>query len=127
MNLTNGIKSGAITGSSYFLTLTNGTYTFTVTIHGNNITETVKFYHWAYIASTVSPGNTNVTVNGRIITISSGAFNISVAQGTYHVKTYENGYNTYYNNFTVNSGNTRNLIIDLKQVSTPAVLTSMEI
>jgi len=123
--------------------LTNGTYTFTVTnlssyytttsqftvhVNGNNVTETVQYYHWAYIAGSISPGNAALTINGNSVSVSpSGHFNVSVVNGTYHVVASENGYTTYYNNFTLNSGGVKNLTINLKTVSKPSSISSTEI
>jgi len=124
-------------------TLTNGTYTFTVTnlssyytttsqftvhVNGNNVTETVQYYHWAYITGILSPGNAALTVNGNPVSVSSsGYFNVSVANGTYHVVASENGYSTYYNNFTLNNGELKNLTIDLKSVPKSSPISSTEI
>jgi len=124
-------------------TLNNGTYTFTVTnlssyytttshftvhINGNNVTETVHYYQWAYITGTISPGNATLTINGNSVSVSSsGHFNVSVANGTYHVVAFESGYTTYYNNFTLNTGGVKNLTIDLKTISKPSSVSSSEI
>ncbi len=63
INLSNGMKSGAITGSSYVFTLVNGTYTYTVTtsdktyvpfysgsiaVDGSMISESVLFLELRY-------------------------------------------------------------------------------
>ncbi len=125
-----GLSSYENSPSNITLMLTNGTYTFditnlssyytttshfTVTINGKNVTETVHYYHWAYIAGTLSPINATLTINGNAVSISSsGLFNVSVANGTYHIVASENGYTTYYSNFTINNGNVKNLAISLK-------------
>ncbi len=124
------------TTSTISLSLTNGSYTYTVTnlssyytttshfiliVSGNNVKETVQYYHWAYITGSLSPGNATLTINGKTISVSSsGHFNISVASGTYHIAASEKGYVTYYSNFTLDSGNVNNLAINLKPVSTPS-------
>ncbi len=136
VNLSNGMTSGPITGNSYSLNLTNGTYAFTmtnlssyytttshitVTVDGKTLTETVQYYHWAYITGTISPSNATLMINGNHVSLSSsGLFNVSVANGTYHLVASENGHATYYSNFTLNPAGIKNLAIDLKTVSKPS-------
>jgi len=133
------------TNSSYLTisNLPNGTYTFTITnltsyyttnshfittVDGNNVTETVHYYHWAYIAGTIYPGNAILTINGKNASISpSGYFNVSVANGTYHLVVSEKGHKTYYRNLTMNPGSSQNLTIDLKPVSKPSSVLSADI
>jgi len=138
-----GVSGHDSSPTNITFTLTNGTYTFTITnlsgyytttsqfsvhVNGNNVTETVQYYHWAYIAGSISPGNAALTVNGNPVSVSSsGNFNVSVANGTYHVVASENGYSTYYNNFTLNNGGFKNLTIDLKSVPKPSTISSTEI
>jgi hypothetical protein len=78
--------------SSYY----TNTQSSTVTVSGKNITETVDYSHYAYITGTLSPGNAILTINGKAVSLSSaGAFNVSVANGTYHVVASLSGYVTY--------------------------------
>ena len=134
-----GLTGHEVSPSDIVFMLSNGTYTFTVTnlsdyytttshftvtIDGSNVTETVLYYHWAYISGTLSPGNATLTINGHSVSVSSGGtFNVSVTSGTYHVVASESGYNTYYNNFTLNFGSSKNLTIDLKTVSKPSSIS----
>jgi len=123
--------------SNVSLFLSNGTYNnfivtaptnyytttpiFSFIVNGSNVTETVQFYHWAYITGILSPDNAMLTVNGNPVSVFlSGYFNLSVANGSYHVVASENGYTTYYNNFTINNGNVKNLAIDLTLMSKPS-------
>ncbi|QRF76155.1 hypothetical protein Thermo_01672 [Thermoplasmatales archaeon] len=123
--LTNGTYTFTVTNLSSYYTTTSH---FTVTINGKNVTETVQYYHWAYIAGSISPGNATLTINGNPVSVSSsGHFNVSITDGSYHVVASENGYTTYYNNFTLNAGNVQNLTIDLKTVSKPSSISSTEI
>ena len=55
--------------------------------------------------------------------MSSGSFNISVPNGTYHVVISSPGYITYYSNFSLNPGNAKNLIIDLQKETSPPILS----
>jgi hypothetical protein len=124
-SLTNGTYAFTATNLSSYYTKT---YSFTVTVSGKNVTETIRYYHYAYITGTISPGNATLTINGKDVSLSSaGAFNVSVANGTYHVVASLSGYNSYYSNFTLNSGNVKNLSITLKPVSNKATISSIEI
>jgi thermopsin len=124
-SLTNGTYVFTVTNlSSYYTT----TYSFTVNVDGKNVIETVNYYHYAYITGTISPSNAALTINGKSVSLSSaGAFNVSVANGTYHVAASLSGYNSYYSNFTLNSGNVKNLTITLKPISTPSTISPLEI
>jgi hypothetical protein len=124
-SLTNGTYVFTVTNlSSYYTT----TYSFTVNVDGNNVTETVNYYHYAYITGTISPSNATLTIDGKDVSLTStGAFNVSVANGTYHVVASLSGYNSYYSNFTLNPGNVKNLTITLKPISTPSTISPLEI
>jgi hypothetical protein len=138
-----GVSEHGVSKASITFDLANGTYSFTATnlsdyytttvhfsvvISGSNVTETVDYYHWAYIAGKVSPTNATVTINGKAVSLtSSGSFNVSVANGTYHVVGSSSGYTSYYNNFTLNSGSSKNLTINLKPISKPSTISSTEL
>ena len=124
-NLSNGTYSFTVTNlSSYYTTTTH----FTVVINGKNVTENVNYYHWAYITGSITPTNSNLTINGKSVYLtSSGSFNISVPNGTYHVVISCSGYISYYSNFTLNPGKDKNLTISLKHVSQPATVTSVDL
>ena len=78
----------------------------TFTILDYNITENVSYLPWAHIAGIISPGNANLTLNGKPYPIlSSGKFNLSVSNGTYQLKVTESGYISYFHNFTLKPGN----------------------
>ncbi|WP_393971087.1 PEGA domain-containing protein [Oxyplasma meridianum] len=124
-NLANGTYSFTVTNLSTYYTVTDH---FKVTVDGKNVTETVKYYHWAYIVGTISPTNATLTVNGNAIQVSSsGSFNVSVANGTYSVVASLSGYHTYYSNFSLKQGSVKNLTINLKQNSHPSAISLVEI
>lgn len=124
-SLANGTYTFTVTNlSSYYATRSH----FTVTVNGNNVTETVDYLHWLYITGTISPNSVSLTINGQAVAISpSGSFNVSVANGSYDLVASESGYHSYYNNFTLNHGSTKNLTISLKAVSKPSRISSTEI
>ncbi len=78
----------------------------TFTIINDNITKNVSYLPWAHIAGIISPGNANISLNGKAYPfLSSGKFNLSVPGGTYQLKVSELGYISYYHNFTMKPGN----------------------
>ena len=124
-NLSNGTYSFTVSNlSSYYTTITH----FTVVVSGKNVTENIYYDHWAYITGSITPTNSTLTINGKSVSLnSSGSFNISVPNGTYHVVISSSGYTSYYDNFTLNPGNDKNLTISLKHVSQPATVTSVDL
>ena len=124
-SLANGTYSFTVTNlTSYYTTTTH----FTVVISGKNVTENVDYYHWAYITGSISPVNANLDVNGKSVSLnSSGLFNITVPNGTYHVIISSSGYISYYINFSLNSGNAKNLIVSLVPISSPSVPSNTEL
>ena len=121
-NLSNGTYSFTVSNLSSFYTTTTH---FTVIVSGRNVTEVVEYYHWAYITGKISPTNADLVINGKSVALtSSGSFNVSVPNGTYHVVISSSGYITYYNNFSLNSGNLKNLIVSLVPISSPSVPSS---
>ncbi len=138
-----GVHGTKLSPASITFSLTNGTYTFTVTnlsyyytttgyfsvvINGKNVTEMVDYYHWAYITGKVSPVNATVMINGKTISLpSTGSFNFSVPSGTYYFVASSTGYKSYYYNFSLSPGSSKNLIISLKPISKPSTISSAEI
>jgi subtilase family serine protease len=124
-SLANGTYSFTVTNlTSYYTTTTH----FTVVISGKNVTENVDYYHWAYITGSISPVDANLDVNGKSVSLnSSGLFNITVPNGTYHVIISSSGYISYYINFSLNSGNAKNLIVSLVPISSPSVPSNTEL
>jgi len=122
--LSNGTYILYITNLSSYYTASN---TLTLQVKGGNVTESVSFKHWAYITGKVSPNDAGITINGKNVTIISGAFNLSVAQGTYNLTAHLVGYVSYYNNFTLSSGSVKNLTIDLKKVATKSSISSSDV
>ena len=59
--------------------------------------------------------------------LSSGSFNVSVQNVTYRVVASSSGYASYYSNFSLNQSDTKNLTVNLKQLSKPSTLSSTEL
>ncbi len=101
--------------SGYYLTVkANGS----LSVSGNK-TVTGAYLHYSYISVSVNPGNSEVYLNGVLESTNNGNLNITVKGGSYEVEVKDQGYITYYNNFTLNPGQTENLTVVLKAVATP--------
>lgn len=126
-----GGKSMSTTSVTDKVNLQNGTYSYTdnnttlyyaqkhtgtFNVAGSNITVGINYIHYSYIQGTVNPSNATVTVNGVVISLNSGQFNITETEGSYNVVVSEPGFKTNYTNFTLNPGNTMNLNITLSAI-----------
>ncbi len=119
--LSNGTYAFTVTNlSSYYVSTTH----ITVSISGRNTHNTADYLHWGYITGTISPNNATLTINGKPVSVStSGTFNLSVSNGTYDIVASDTGYYSYNHNITLNSGNMKNLTINLRPVSKPTSLS----
>ena len=119
--LSNGTYAFTVTNlSSYYVSTTH----ITVTINGRNTHNTADYLHWGYITGTISPNNATLTINGKPVSVStSGTFSLSVSNGTYDIVASDTGYYSYNHNITLNSGNMKNLTINLRPVSKPTSLS----
>ncbi|MFG1415210.1 MAG: hypothetical protein AAE986_03515 [Thermoplasmataceae archaeon] len=145
VNITGMASSGAITSSTYSVTVGNGSFTYninnltayytnqfagTVTVDGSNQTVSVTFEHYAYITGTLNPTNATLSINGKTETISSsGSFNFSVPAGNYNITASASGYNTFQTSFSLSPGSVKSLQITLtaKSTPTPPVIPSTEL
>ena len=132
VNLSNEIDSGAITGSSYSLSLPNGTYTYEIatsnpeykptaytgsaTVNGSAVSESVQFSQITYpvtFTETGLPSGTTWYVNLSNGTdsgaITGSSYSLSLPNGayTYTVSTSDKAYkpNIKSSSFTVNGTN----------------------
>lgn len=138
LNVT-GLSSGSSsTTSTIAVNLPNGTFAFTisntsayyasphsgsVTVSGKDTSVSVTFQHFAYISGSVTPSSAKVTINGKQISLSSGAFNVSVPAGTYYFVANLSGYKNYYSNFTLTAGHSKEIKVTLQSLSSPSVPT----
>ncbi len=60
------------------------------------------------------PSNASLNIDGNPVTISEGYFNYSVVPGYHTVRIFENGYRTYYENVTTQSGKVISIQVNLK-------------
>lgn len=87
-----------------------------ITVSGQNVYASFEFLHYAFLTGVVSPSGTTFSLNGRVIEVSSGSFNISLPQGAYHLTVSKKGYMPYYSNFTLIPGEVKNISINLHKV-----------
>ena len=104
VNLSNGMKSGPITGTSYSFSLTNGSYTYTIatsdktykplsssgslTVNGTPLSKSVSFsevkYTVTFTESGLSSGTSwSVTLNGTTLSSTTSTITFSEPNGTY--------------------------------------------
>ena len=139
-NTSNGL-SNTSTGTSMNFSMQSGNYVFivsnlsdyytvnhtvAVSIGGNTVIHVV-FNHWNYITGTLNPSDAALEINGKVVSTGSGTFNISVPDGHYSVYASASGYSVYYDNFTLSSGQSKNLTIDLQREAARIPLTNTEI
>ena len=137
VNSTSGISSSS-SGNSTNLSVTNGTYPFSVssnssyyekqpeynvTVSGSNVTEAVVFIHYSYIHGKISPSNAILEINGKTVNVTGGSFNISVKNGTYYIFASLNGYSPYAKNITISSVTYVNINISLNISVNPQAVT----
>ncbi len=110
VNITGMPSSGPITGSSYFADLTNGTYSYrisvplhyvvypssgSVNVNGKGASVSVKFSRYAHLNVTVSPSSAIASINGINETANNGSFSIYLNQGYYYINVTTSGYKPY--------------------------------
>ncbi len=102
VNLSNGMNSGAITGSSYSFALTNGTYSYniattdkiyhasagSITVSGKNISQAAAFSKYTYkitFTETGLPSGTHwsMTFNGATSSSNGTTITFNAVNGTY--------------------------------------------
>jgi hypothetical protein len=71
------------------------------------------------VIGTVDPAGATVLINGTPISSSNGAFNVSLAPGTYLLHVSAPGYGPYSENLTVRAGNTTPVHVTLSPLATP--------
>jgi len=54
-----------------------------------------------YLIGEVTPSNASIMVNGTLVSLSNGKFNLSLTPGTYNVTADAQGYGSYHQNVTV--------------------------
>ena len=102
VNLSNGNKSGAITGSTYTFTLVNGTYSYniattnktlhanagSITVNGKNISKPINFSKFTYTVTFTESGlssgtHWNMTFNGSPSSSTGTTITFHMSNGTY--------------------------------------------
>ncbi|MCL5930154.1 MAG: PEGA domain-containing protein, partial [Candidatus Thermoplasmatota archaeon] len=130
------------TGSTISFTETNGSYSFsistssnltfsptsgTITVAGNNVTQSVEFSATPppsiklYLTGSISPTNATLLINGKEVPTTNGIFNISIVPGAYEIEATMTGYQPYYKNLTIlsNQTQTTHLSITLEKIYRP--------
>ena len=120
-------------GTELEFKLPNGTYNFsiptlryfynvigniTVIVHGKTVDEMINYYHFAYISGNLFPSDATLTINGKVMQTSGGAFNISVEAGYFQLKATRSGYNYFHSDFSLRPGKVIIFTIKLSKVPT---------
>jgi hypothetical protein len=133
-------SSDAGTSSSLTLELVNGSYTATVAdkapyvlavgnvtfgVTGSPVGVPVPFAPLpGWLSGTISPGDATVTVNGTTIMLSDGAFNITLAPGTYTIVVELSGYQTDSQVISIGPGSGASVSVNLAAVPPPTHLAN---
>ena len=150
VNLTNGIDSKAITGSSYSITLINGTYSYSIStndktylssipfgsfsINGSSVSKSIAFSEVKYKATFTESGlpsrmewYVNLT-NGQSFTSTSSTISFSLINGsyTYSISTSGKLYETPSGSFAVN-GNPVSKFVAFSPVNFTVTFTEFDL
>lgn len=116
----NGLEPGDyvvsfLNGSEYY----TNSGSFSVNILNGTVSRSVEYYHYSYISGTVNPPDAILTLNGKPVTVINGSYYIKVPGGNYTLVASENGYVTYYDNFSIAPNVTRDIAISMNLQSSP--------
>lgn len=131
VNISKGVNSGNITGSSYTVWLTNGTYSFSIRnisnyyitfqnsfkVSGNSTIILIDYIEYAHLLIKIYPDNSTVEINGKNTSLINSSFSTYLMSGTYTITVEKNGYQTYTYNFTVTAGSNETIIIKLTKIN----------
>ena len=151
VNLTNGMKSGVITGSSYTLDLTNGSYSYTIatsdktytpspysssfTVNGASVPVSIAFSKVQYTVKFTESGLTSGTIwyvnlsNGQSFKSTTSTISFNEPNGTYsYTIGNASGYTVSPSSGSLNvSGSNATKAITFTVASTPSKLSSTEL
>ena len=141
VNLSNGMKSGPITGTTYSFSLTNGSYTYTITtsdkiyepllssgsltVNGVSASKSVSFsevkYTVTFTESGLSSGTSwSVTFNGTTLSSTTNTITFSLPNGTYSYSIGKiSGYNISSSSGTL-TVNGKNVTLSITFSSVPS-------
>jgi hypothetical protein len=105
-NESNGSYKYSIAGpANYIASPSSGT----LTVSGSPVSLSVQFSaaQKVYFTGTVSPSNSSLYINGKLVPTSGGTFNVTLYAGqSYEIEFVTSGYKPYYDNTTLSSGTT---------------------
>ena len=122
-----------VSGSTATFQSPNGTFNYSVTTGnlyvgaptggvvnvtgGPAVVPTTFSIHLGWIQGSVDPGTATLTIDGSGTTVTAGAFNLSVAPGSYEIVSTANGYVTEWLNVTVTPGNATAALLHLTPIA----------
>ena len=116
-------STGSSSTNTISFTEPNGTYSFSVgavsgytstnssgsvTVNGQSANVEIVFtptptYSKVNVTGTIDPYNATLYINGQIVSTAGGAFNVSLAPGTYQIQVKSQGYQTFTETISVPS------------------------
>ncbi|MHB1439272.1 MAG: PEGA domain-containing protein [Cuniculiplasma sp.] len=110
--------------SGYKVSINNGKITVKGASQNIPITFTLKSLETnGYIKGTVSPGSATVTIDGRLIQVTAGHFNISLLPGTYYLSFSARGYNSSVREVNLRAGEGITVNVVLTKISNAVTLS----
>jgi thermopsin len=122
-----------VTGSTATFQSPNGTFNYSITTvnlyvgaptggvvnvtGGPALVATTFSIHLGWIQGSVDPGTATVTIDGSVTAVTDGAFNLSVAPGSYEIVSTQSGYVTEWLNVTVTPGNATPALLHLAPIA----------
>ena len=146
VNLSNGLKSGAITGSSYSFSLINGSYSYniatndkiyhadagSITVNGKITSKQITFSKFTYTVTFTETGlkngtRWNMTFNGSTSSSNGTTITFNMVNGTYSYRISNvSGYSITNGSGSI-SVNGANMAKNVKYKSSPPGISSVEL
>lgn len=120
-NVTNGVYKFSIEQvSGYYSTTQNGS----LTVMNKSLVEIVDYSEYAHLSIRMSPSNSSLYLNGKLIPHSTAYANESLKAGSYSIEVVHSGYVNYYNNISLSAGQYANVTANLNKPSSGGGLLS---
>ncbi len=103
-------KYGLQNVSGYYL---NTSSAVNFSYSGTGTTYNIVYYHYAYLAGTVTPGQVTIKIGNSSYNITDGKFNFTLKAGSYTVEFVHSGYVTKTYQLTITAGEDKNLTVSL--------------
>jgi len=75
----------------------------------------VPYLHYSYITGDLNVSNFTVYVNGKLVSVNDGKFNLTVTAGQYNVEITSSGYATFSHTYNLTPGVTLHIRVALEK------------